>query len=60
MLSAIADVVSADRGVCGYDICAYNNITMELAGQVEELSRRLATVTFEVLDTQTYYCATLS
>jgi hypothetical protein len=60
MLTAIGEVVSADRGVCGYDICAYNNATMGLANQVEELSHRLANVTFEVLDSQTYYAATLS
>ena len=60
MLTAIAEVVAADRGVCGYDICAYNNVTMELADQVEQLSHRMASVTFDVIDTQTYYCATLS
>jgi len=60
MLSAVAEVVAADRGVCGYDICAYNNATMQLASEVEDLSRKLANVTFDVLDTQTYYSATLS
>jgi hypothetical protein len=60
MLTAIGKVVSADRGVCGYDICAYNNATMELAHHIEQLSQQLTDVTFEVLDTQTYYCATIS
>jgi hypothetical protein len=60
MLTAIAEVVAADRGVCGYDICAFNNATMELADQIEQLSHRMANVTFDVIDTQTYYCATLA
>jgi hypothetical protein len=60
MLAAIAEVVAADKGVCGYDICAVNNANMQLASQIERLGHRLAQVTFETIDTQTYYCATLA
>ena len=59
MLAAIGKVVGADQGVCGYDICAYNNATLQLGDQIERLSHQLTDVTFEVLDTQTYYGATL-
>jgi hypothetical protein len=59
MLQAVAEVVSAGGGICGYDVCAYNNDTRNFAAQVERISHRLADVTFQVLDTQTYYCATL-
>jgi len=59
MLSAAAEVVAADKGVCGYDICAFNNASMHLADEIEQLSHHLAAVTFDVIDTQTYYCATL-
>lgn len=60
MLTEIAEVVAADQGVCGYDICAFNNHDIDLGNQVQELSHRLADVSFAVIDTQTYYCATLS
>jgi hypothetical protein len=60
MLTAVADVVAADHGVCGYDICSYNNVALHLAPRVERLGHQLADVTFEAIDTQTYYCATLT
>jgi len=59
MLAAIGSVVGADHGVCGYDICAYNNAHLQLGNQIERLSLQLTDVTFEVLDTQTYYGAVL-
>lgn len=59
MMRAVGDLVAADHGVCGYDICAYNDARPGFGAQIETIARRLTDVTFEVLDTQTYYCATL-
>jgi hypothetical protein len=60
MVSAVTEVVKADRGVCGYDICAFNNDVMALASRIEVIGHDLVTVAFEEIDRQTYYCATLS
>lgn len=60
MVRAVVDRVAADRGVCGYDICAYNNIALDFAGTVEQMLVRGADARVEPLDTQTYYCADLS
>ena len=44
------------RGVCGWDICAFNNRTVGLSEVVKALSDSVAPIDVEVLDTQTYYC----
>ena len=44
------------RGVCGWDICAFNNRTVGLSDVVKALSDSVAPIDVEVLDTQTYYC----
>jgi len=59
MMTAVADFITADKGVCGYDICAFNNSTMALGQRVEEMLHQLTSASFEVIDTQTYYCATV-
>jgi hypothetical protein len=58
ILVAIVAKMAAERAVCAYDICAFNNDSMRFAQQIETVTRRLADVTVEVLDTQTYYGAT--
>lgn len=60
MIRAVVDQVAADRGVCGYDICAYNNVALDFAATVESMLVRYADARVEPLDTQTYYCADVS
>ena len=58
MLTAVVEHLAANKAVCSYDICAFNNATMQFGDQIEALTHRLTDVSFEVIDTQTYYAAT--
>ncbi len=58
MLTAVVEHLAINRAVCSYDICAFNNATMQFGDQIETLSQRLTEVSFEIIDTQTYYAAT--
>jgi hypothetical protein len=60
MLEAVADQVAADRGVCGYDICAFNNEAMRFDANIEAMLNRGRRVPVERLDAQTYYIADCS
>jgi hypothetical protein len=60
MIEAVAERVRSSRGVCGYDICAFNNESMRFADNIESMLNRGGTVPVERLDTQTYYVADLS
>lgn len=60
LMNAVIDVMVADSAVCAYDICNFNNVTMHLGEHVEKVAKRLAKVTVETLDTQTYYGATFA
>lgn len=60
MLDAVADRVAADRGVCGYDICAFNNEAMRFDVNIEAMLNRKRRVPVERLDSQTYYVADCS
>ena len=53
--TVIRRVVEA-RGVCGWDICAFNDRSVGLSEVVAALSGSVAPIDVEVLDTQTYYC----
>jgi hypothetical protein len=57
MLTAVVSQVAVNKAVCAYDICAFNNATMHFGERIESVTRRLAKVTVEVLDSQTYYGA---
>ena len=57
MLQAVAQRVTEDRGVCGYDICAFNNEAMRFDENIEAMLNRSAHVPVERLDSQTYYVA---
>lgn len=58
LFAAMSEQLAADRAVCGYDICLFNNETMRFAHQIETLARRLAGASTELVDTQTYYSTT--
>jgi len=54
----VVELLVAERAVCAYDICAYNNDTIGFADNIERLLHRNADVTVVPIDVQTYYCAT--
>lgn len=58
LMNAVADKMAAERAVCAYDICAFNNATMRFGDQIARAVSRSHPVEFEVLDTQSYYGAT--
>lgn len=58
ILVAIVAKMAAERAVCAYDVCAFNNATMRFAHQIETVTLQLADVTVEAIDTQTYFGAT--
>lgn len=58
MLAAVIERLSVARAVCGYDICAFNNDLIRFAEHLELMMHRLADVTVDTIDTQTYYSAT--
>lgn len=60
MIEAVAERVRESRGICGYDICAFNNESMRFADNIESMLNRGRTVPVERLDSQTYYVADLS
>lgn len=60
MVSRIVDVLVADRAVCAYDICAFNNDVLRLQDNIESLLRRISDVAVHPVDTQTYYTAAFS
>ncbi len=60
MLRPIVLRVSARLGVCAYDVCGYNNETLNLARGIERLCHRLAQVDVSTVDVQTYYAIVTS
>lgn len=47
---------TAARGVCGFDVCAYNDEGMQLGAMIRRTMETVPTLRHERLDTQTYYC----
>ncbi len=47
-----------DKAVCAFDVCAFNDVEFGLSDRIEALLHRLADVTVEIIDTQTYYNVT--
>jgi len=54
----VVELLVAERAVCAYDICGYNNDTIGFADNIERLLHRNADVTVVPIDVQTYYSAT--
>lgn len=57
MITSIVDVLVANRAVCAWDICAYNNSALRLEENIEALLHRVSEVEVHPIDTQTYYRA---
>lgn len=57
LLRSLVPRMVAERAVCAYDVCAYNNETVGFASNVEAMLHSAAEVMVERLDVQSYYCA---
>jgi hypothetical protein len=57
MLDTLIERLAAERAVCVYDICAYNNLAINFADHLSKRALRSAEITVEVLDVQTFYGA---
>jgi hypothetical protein len=57
LLTKVAEMVIAERGLCAWDICSHNNEAFGLADAIEALTTRMATFEVGPVDTQTYYRA---
>jgi hypothetical protein len=53
---AVITRVAEARGVCGWDVCGFNDQVARLSEVVAAVSQDISPVEVEVLDTQTYYC----
>lgn len=59
MIEEMIARVLAERGVCGWDICAYNEEVLGFSTSIAALIRRHADVTVGPVDAQTYFAAEL-
>ncbi len=57
MIEEVADHVLAARGVCGWDVCAYNEQVLGFSTMVAELLHGRLDCTIEEVDTQHYSAA---
>ena len=57
LIAHVTRVVDADNGMCGWDICMFNNETIGLANAVETIVNNTASFDVRAVDTQTYYAA---
>lgn len=61
MLEAVIKRLVQDRAVCGYDVCTFNNESMNFSGNLERMMHRLAPgVVVTEIDAQTYYRASFA
>ncbi len=59
MARSVISRVAEERGVCGWDVCTFNDTVVRLSEVVVAVSQDASPVHVEVLDTQTYYCGVL-
>ena len=52
--------VASERGVCAYDVCGFNDTTLDFGAGIERLLHRLAEVDVAAIDVQTYYAVTFT
>lgn len=56
MIAAVTDLILAERAVCAWDICLYND-ELGLGAGIEEILRAHGTLDVHPIDRQTYYAA---
>ncbi|MEN8705180.1 hypothetical protein BKA08_002249 [Nocardioides marinisabuli] len=54
MIEEVVELVRDDRGVCGWDVCAYNEQHLGFSTMIGALLHSRADCTIEQVDTQTY------
>ena len=59
MVAQMIERVLAERGVCGWDICAYNEATIGFSAGIERFVLAHADADITAVDTQTYFAAVL-
>ena len=57
LITHVTRVVEADKAMCAWDICMFNNETIGLDQAVEAIVNRTASFDIRAVDTQTYYAA---
>jgi hypothetical protein len=57
MIGKVNQIVTAEAGLCAYDICGYNDEALGMAKATATLINRLGEFDIRTIDTQTYYCA---
>ncbi|MGZ4445934.1 MAG: hypothetical protein ACXVWZ_10395 [Nocardioides sp.] len=60
MVESILDVLVADRAVCAWDVCLYNEEVLGLEANIERVIHRVADVEVVPIDRQTYFAGTFS
>jgi hypothetical protein len=55
LLRALVEQVSTDGGVIAFDVCGYNDETMQYAKMASALAAQIRPSTLEQIDVQTYY-----
>lgn len=60
MIERIVELLVAERAVCGYDLCKFNDEVIGLGPGTEALLRANARVGVERVDVQNYYAATFA
>jgi hypothetical protein len=58
MVERIVELLVAERAVCAWDICAFNDDLLGLGDSIERMLEGLAEVTVAPVDRQTYYAGT--
>ncbi|SDD08734.1 hypothetical protein [Auraticoccus monumenti] len=56
MISSCLVEFTAARGICGYDVCAYNDEVLRMDTMIRRTMAARTTVRHHRLDAQTYYC----
>ena len=57
MVAKITEIVTAERGLCAYDICGYNDKVLGLANATASLLHSLGDYDIQAIDSQVYYRA---
>lgn len=60
MMRPATQRVVASRGVCGYDICGYNDESLSFGAGLDRLLHRMSEVEVGAIDVQTYYAASFT
>ncbi|WP_435741300.1 hypothetical protein [Nocardioides sp. SYSU DS0663] len=60
MIERIVELLAAERAVCGYDLCKFNDQVIGLGPGTEALLKANAAVDVATVDVQTYYAASFA